>query len=773
MKRPVLANRYWTAALAAVLGCALFGAVGCGNDGNDGPPGPEGATGPQGPPGTTTVHDPDVAIEACIGCHGPSGVRPVGNITDVMDVHFIDTDPDGPQTSSGYRQLHVELTSVDVSRTVDADSVIIDFQVTDENGSFVSNLFASDGRFTIARLNPGVGSGDATFWQSFITRTDAGAVQANAETFGSGTFQANTPSAGHYRYISRFDPSTAPAGVTPIASGDTLRVAIQISSGDIPAGNGWCDFDANLGGANNNCNSASRTRDIVQTATCNGCHGATSDTKLALHGGGRTDVEYCVTCHNPGTTDGQTGNSVSFPILVHKIHYGSSLANGYTIVGFGNSVHDYSTVTFTKDIDDCQICHTGGGADVDNWSMVPTMQACGACHDDVDFSTGANHGMGGVQTTNANCSFCHPQTGPHPPSSDSLPQPIEAVHLGAERRVEGGLYRGGMNGYWIQNVSYQASNRELSVDYSVTRDGTPMTLESDPEWTAAGGASRLAMIVGWNTTDYTNDGSGSSPAQPISTNALGVGGGSVSALGGGLYRALVTLPSSATSGSVGIGLEGHPAADLDGDGTFSDRIAVKSDVVYFDVTQGRMVGTVPRRQVIDVDKCNTCHDQAGNGISLHGSNRTGNEQICVLCHNGNATDVSRRPAPPAMTADGKAEEAIDFKRLIHQIHSGAELQNGVVIYGFGGSVNDFSHVEFIGNRRNCETCHLPGTYTAEAAFDATPTTIDTGADVTVSTDDLNISPNAAVCSSCHDNTAATDHMKLNGASFHALDADIN
>jgi OmcA/MtrC family decaheme c-type cytochrome len=114
-----------------------------------------------------------------------------------------------------------------------------------------------------------------------------------------------------------------------------------------------------------------------------------------------------------------------------------------------------------------------------------------------------------------------------------------------------------------------------------------------------------------------------------------------------------------------------------------------------------------------------------------------------------------------------------MKRMIHQIHSGAALDQGLVVYGFLGSVNDFSHVQFIGNRRNCETCHLPGTYSVQAAFDALPTTIDTGADKAVPTDDLNISPVASVCSSCHDGAAATTHMKLHGASFHALDADIN
>jgi hypothetical protein len=82
-------------------------------------------------------------------------------------------------------------------------------------------------------------------------------------------------------------------------------------------------------------------------------------------------------------------------------------------------------------------------------------------------------------------------------------------------------------------------------------------------------------------------------------------------------------------------------------------------------------------------------------------------------------------------------------------------------------------VNYIGNRENCETCHVPGAYSTEDAHAALPSTIDTGADRAVSTDDLNISPTAAVCSACHDGEAALTHMKLHGASFHALDADIN
>jgi OmcA/MtrC family decaheme c-type cytochrome len=175
--------------------------------------------------------------------------------------------------------------------------------------------------------------------------------------------------------------------------------------------------------------------------------------------------------------------------------------------------------------------------------------------------------------------------------------------------------------------------------------------------------------------------------------------------------------------------------------------------------------------VVDVGQCNKCHDSAGNGVSLHGNNRTGETQVCVVCHNANNTDINRRPDDPADSLDGKVEEAIDMKTMIHKIHTGTDLDEGIVIYGFGETAHDFSHVDFIGNRQSCLTCHYQGTYSTEAAQAALPTTVTTG-DNGDPDDDLNISPTAAVCSSCHDDVVAEDHMLLNGASFIALDEDI-
>jgi OmcA/MtrC family decaheme c-type cytochrome len=296
-----------------------------------------------------------------------------------------------------------------------------------------------------------------------------------------------------------------------------------------------------------------------------------------------------------------------------------------------------------------------------------------------------------------------------------------------------------------------------------------MIIQSDPRWSTANGA-RLALQVAWSTEEYTNEGSGSTPApaQPVSFDALDVGG-DVMDLGGGNYRAEIDV-SSFGFGNITVGLEGHPVADIAGDGVYS-RIPVRDvwDTVNIELRED----VEPRRQIIDMAKCNDCHDASGAGLSLHGDNRTSEDQVCALCHNPDATDIGQRPADPGTTPDGKREESVDMKRMIHGIHSGKDLENGLVIYGFMGSVHDYSAVGFIGNNKNCLTCHLPGTYSTDKAAETLASTIDTGADVTDPTDDLNISPIAAACSSCHDDVIARNHMLLGGASFQALDEDIH
>jgi OmcA/MtrC family decaheme c-type cytochrome len=100
------------------------------------------------------------------------------------------------------------------------------------------------------------------------------------------------------------------------------------------------------------------TRDVIKTVTCNKCH-----LDLSAHGtGGRKSMEVCVLCHQPQTVDPDTGNTVDMPVMIHKIHDGSSLPSviagkPYQIIGNAQSLHDWSTVVFPADTRRCTFCH--------------------------------------------------------------------------------------------------------------------------------------------------------------------------------------------------------------------------------------------------------------------------------------------------------------------------------------------------------------------------------------------------------------------------------
>jgi len=168
--------------------------------------------------------------------------------------------------------------------------------------------------------------------------------------------------------------------------------------------------------------------------------------------------------------------------------------------------------------------------------------------------------------------------------------------------------------------------------------------------------------------------------------------------------------------------------------------------------------------VVDIANCNTCHDR----LVLHGGQRFATEE-CVMCHNPNASDVSRRPAEAA------PPESIDFKRMIHRIHTGEELTQDFTVYGFGGSENNYNHVLYPGDRRDCTSCHVDGTWNV-------PATMPPGRLPTETLRDWYSpqQPTAAACLGCHDSQAAAAHAYVNTAPFgeacaacHGVNADFS
>jgi OmcA/MtrC family decaheme c-type cytochrome len=251
--------------------------------------------------------------------------------------------------------------------------------------------------------------------------------------------------------------------------------------------------------------------------------------------------------------------------------------------------------------------------------------------------------------------------------------------------------------------------------------------------------------------------------------------------GDGTYTVTSPVPVPAgTVGTLSAGLEGHPWVDINGDGAsgFNERIAVKNAIAYQGIDGAE---TVERRNAIAIERCDQCH----NVLSIHGNNRTDEPEVCVQCHNPNATDVNQRvagsecdigrppgtngPDDPGVPALGLDDETIDFKRMIHRIHASGATEVPYEVCGFGNSAHYYD-VAYPGHLNNCEGCHEPDGYYPVDPAEVLGTTVDVGADPESPTDDVVISPNAAVCSSCHVSDIAKTHIEQNGGDFAATKA---
>ena len=583
-------------------------------------------------------------------------------------------------------------------------------------------------------------------------------AQATTETATAGSYIDN----GDGTYAYTFANALTQYPVAPnFDATRTHRLGIEIRTNSngywpviIPANNAPYDF-VPAGSA------VQFTRRIVDNDTCNACHD-----NLEAHGEARFDVEYCVQCHNPSSIDGNTGNSVDMKRLIHNIHSGRA---DYQIVGFGDRLHDWSNVVWPQDIRNCQTCHDETDANTpqaSNWREVPNRAACGTCHyDDGDPGNGEHdfaiedgvHPAGMMFTDDIQCVDCH---GPDAVVTNSRGA---SVRIDQIHRVPGleASEDFVFNIVAVRNVV--AGGPPLEVDYSVTdAAGVPYDLDNDPEFTACGdGTSRLAIDIGWTTDEFTNSGAGTSNAAPLGINALGpgCGGAGTDIDGDGVFTAVAAtgLPAGLT-GSIAVALEGHPGSDLDGDGAIggrADRVAVTNAIEYFGVDGA---AATPRRNAVLIEKCDDCHKQ----LALHGNNRTDKPEVCAICHNPNATDILRRvPDTDCTNILGDDDQAIDFKNMIHRIHSG-----NVGLCGFGNSAHPYFGVVYPGRLNNCEGCHAPGGYYPVDPGVLLGTTVDAN-DPTTPTDDVVVSPNTSVCSACHTDSAAADHMESNGGDFAA------
>ena len=136
-------------------------------------------------------------------------------------------------------------------------------------------------------------------------------------------------------------------GHLAVKDGMTLhRVALQLCYVDPVSHqtvkvNPYVDFTLGADGKGvihkNSQGNATPARQVVDRASCNECH-----FNFAWHGGNRVDPQYCVMCHNPGSSDYATGNPIDFKLMVHKFHMGKRLKHDYTVQSDSASVDPLS-----------------------------------------------------------------------------------------------------------------------------------------------------------------------------------------------------------------------------------------------------------------------------------------------------------------------------------------------------------------------------------------------------------------------------------------------
>ena len=122
--------------------------------------------------------------------------------------------------------------------------------------------------------------------------------------------------------------------------------------------------------------------------------------------------------------------------------------------------------------------------------------------------------------------------------------------------------------------------------------------------------------------------------------------------------------------------------------------------------------------------------------------------MCVLCHNPNENDRVRRPASAG------APQTVDFRTMVHHIHTGEENKREYTVFGFGGTPFDFTEVRYPGDRRNCAACHVNGSEQLPLRENLLDVKDPRGLITTVG-------PATAACLSCHTTRAAASHALAN------------
>lgn len=586
--------------------------------------------------------------------------------------------------------LTIKITGAEIA----SDGAIrVRVRLTDPKGEPLDRLgVTSPGTVSVSFIAAYIPKGQSQY-VSYTTRvqnsaiTGASAIQASGEN--NGVFQST--GAGEYSYTFR---ARAPQSIDRTA----VHTIGAYGSRNLSEFDMRTQYDDDVFHFVPDGSAVTGVRDVIRTASCNKCHH-----DMAFHGGSRKTMEVCVLCHTPQTVDPDTGNTVDMPVMTHRIHMGANLPSveagrPYKIIGNAGSVHDYSKIVFPPDARSCGSCHEAGAAQAQN-VFKANRAACGACHDDVNFDTGEGH-LDMPQRSDALCANCH-----FPQGEYDFDSSIRGAHT--VPRLSG-MLPGVV--FELLAVDGAAPGKRPTVTFSLKdKSGRPMLPAQ---------MRSLSLILTGPNSDF------STYVSEDVRKAEGPGDGRY------YWTFINPLPENA-SGSWTVGIEGRRDAVLLA-GTKAEMTVRESGVnrtIAFSVDDSPVQ---KRRQVVATEKCNACH----GSLTFHGDNRNTVEQ-CVICHN------------PTKVSGGSAPAAIDFRVMIHRLHTGRDLERPYAV----GS-HSYENVGYPGDRRNCAACHVNGSEQLPVAGNLLPVADPAGPV-------KQLPPTTAACTGCHSGISVLAHAMVN------------
>ena len=448
----------------------------------------------------------------------------------------------------------------------------------------------------------------------------------------------------------------------------------------------------------------------------------------------------------------------NLPNHIHHIHMGEFLAKK----NYNYAAVLYNEVLFPQDLRNCTKCHDGSAtstaptAQGDNWKNAPSRRACGGCHDGINFATGKGVTIGdalaGLTETTSFNGFAH---GGQAQSDDSMcttchtPGAIDIVHLpvtppntASALHVAGGSSN--TNAAWLASNTTRLPAGAIKVTYeiqSVSRNANKQPVMvfrflQNGQRKDLNNFATSAVNPATGSKEIWDDFMGSPSAYfvfsvpqdgiaaPADFNAnvsgylkniwngtaTGAGAGTLTGPdANGFYTVTLTgaqVPDNAAMLTGGLGYSYSLTSTLPLTQTNLANYPVSPSPIGQPNEIGGLIviapnvikvanGYVGRRPIVEDARCNKCHQELGafTDETFHGGQRN-DGTTCAWCHR------------PNLTSSGWAADSTSY---IHAIHGGNKRIEPFTWHASEVG-KSFADIKFPGVLKNCEGCHVRGSY---------------------------------------------------------------